>query len=83
MVLTFTDLTIKLAKSHWIKESLLSNESYCLDIITHLKAYFDINKAEDTNPAIKWANKASVWGFLIQLASGLKKACDEVILVKN
>lgn len=85
VVLMFSNLTITLAKSHWrLNESILSNEFYCLDIITHLKTYFGINKAEDTNPAINWAaHKASVRGFLIQLASRLKKARNEMILIKT
>ncbi|XP_040203672.1 mucin-5AC-like [Rana temporaria] len=79
------DLTTKIAKSHWrLNESLLSNESFCLDISTHVKSYFEFNKADDTTPAINWAaHKASVRGFLIQLSSRIKKAREELIVAKT
>lgn len=45
---------------------------YYLDVVTHRKAYFDTNKAEDITLSINWAvHKTSLQGFLIQI--GLKK----------
>lgn len=85
VMIQLSDLASRVAKSHWrLNESLLSDESHCLEISNHLKFYFDTNRPEDTSPAINWAtHKASVRGIFILLSSRLKKAHDELISAKT
>lgn len=85
ILLMLSNLIVKMARPNWcLNESLLSNESYCLDITTHLKSYLEINKAENTTPATNWAaQKALVRGFLIQLTSQLKMARDNLLSLKS